>query len=140
MVGLLDIAPSTRSVRVEGNDVAVVGVSARGIAYLLQRFPALKELMAGGKNVTADEIMSTVPDAITAIIACGTGYVNNPEAEKIVDSLPVSAQLEMLGEIISLTMPKGVGPFIEQVQKTMAAFGDGSVKMPGTPSPQVSST
>ena len=47
MVGLIDIAPSVETVDVQGTSVAVHGVSAKGVAHLLGRFPELRKLMTG---------------------------------------------------------------------------------------------
>ena len=47
MVGLIDIAPKIETVDVQGASVAVHGVSAKGVAHLLGRFPELRMLMTG---------------------------------------------------------------------------------------------
>lgn len=138
MVGLLDIAPSTRTVRVEGNDVAVYGVSAQGIAYLLQRFPALREMIGKGSMPSPEQIVEMVPDAIAAVIAAGTGYPNNTEAEAVAAKLSADTQLDLLKTIIELTMPKGVGPFVEKLTVALSGL-DVQVKAPPTPSPPPSS-
>jgi hypothetical protein len=47
MVGLIDIAPAAETVDVPGTSVTVHGVSAKGLAHLLGRFPELRKLMTG---------------------------------------------------------------------------------------------
>ena len=47
MVGLIEISPRTETVDVQGASVAVHGVSAKGVANLLGRFPELRMLMTG---------------------------------------------------------------------------------------------
>ena len=42
MVGLIDIAPGVETVEVQGAPVAVHGISAKGLASLLGRFPELR--------------------------------------------------------------------------------------------------
>lgn len=140
MVGLLDIAPSTRHVEVGGAQVAVYGVSAHGIAYLITRFPELRELLGGDLDkVDTATVARVVPDAIAAIIAAGCGEPNNPEAEKVAARFSADAQLDLLKEVIDLTMPKGAGPFLEKFNAAMRAL-DVSVKEPATPSPSQSSS
>lgn len=128
MVGLLDIAPSTRTVQVDGNPVTVTGVSAHGIAYLLQRFPELRKLMGGRElDINPEQMMALVPDAIAAIIAAGCGYPNNEKAEQLAASLSADVQMDLLSAVLELTMPKGAGPFFAKVQSALGAF-DASVK------------
>ncbi len=57
MVGLIDIAPNTESVDVQGASVAVHGVSAKGVAHLLGRFPELRKLMTG-QEVETEQLMA----------------------------------------------------------------------------------
>ena len=73
MVGLIDIAPSVETVDVQGTSVAVHGVSAKGVAHLLGRFPELRKLMTG-QEVEAEQLMAMGGDAVAAIIAAGCGY------------------------------------------------------------------
>ena len=45
MVGLIDIAPKVELFELQGTSVAVHGISAKGVAHLLGRFPELRKLM-----------------------------------------------------------------------------------------------
>ena len=72
MVSLLDVAPKAESIEVQGTPVAVHGVSAKGFAYLLGRFPELRMLMTG-QTVDANRLMAVGGDAVAAIIAAGCG-------------------------------------------------------------------
>jgi len=56
----------------EGAEVAVHGVSAKGLAYLLGRFPDLRRLMSG-QDVGVDQLPAAGGDAVEAIIAAGCG-------------------------------------------------------------------
>ncbi len=73
MVGLIDIAPATEIVQAQGKPVTVNGVSAKGLAHLLARFPELRRLMTG-QEVQADQLLALGGDAVAAIIAAGCGY------------------------------------------------------------------
>lgn len=120
MVGLLDLAPSTRTVRAGGSDVAVYGVSALGIAALLSQFPALLKMFAGGTlEANPKAIFENAPDAVSALIAAGCGYPGNKDAIKKAESLPVGEQVALVNAILDLTMPQGIGPFVEEVTKLM---------------------
>jgi len=73
MVRLIDIAPATETVHVQGKPVTVHGVSAKGLTHLLARFPELRRLMTG-QEVQADQLLAMGGDAVAAIIAAGCGY------------------------------------------------------------------
>lgn len=120
MVGLLDLAPSTRTVPVGGGQVAVLGVSALGIAAILTQFPELKKAFSGGElKFDAESLMAYAPNAISAILAAGCGYPGNPAAITKAASLPVGEQAALLDVILELTMPDGIGPFVEALTKIM---------------------
>lgn len=118
MVGLVDafggseFAAETVSVR--GKAIAVPGVSAKGIAYLLTRFPDLRALMAGRKIEEA-ALLAMGGDAVAAIIAAGTGAPGDDKAEAIAGTLPLDAQADLIAAILKVTMPQGVGPFVEKL-------------------------
>lgn len=139
MPGLMDIAPLTDKVTVGEAEVTLYGVSARGIAHLLARFPELRKLMAG-VEVEADDLMRMGGDVVNAIIACGCGYVGKQEAEAKVDQLPADVQLDMLTKIIKLTMPGGVGPFVEKLTALggSVAAQSGTAPVSSSPNPSTS--
>jgi len=114
MRGLLDIAPRVSAVPVAGGEVDVCGVSVRGIAHLLAKFPALQSLLSG-RQVDAEKLIAVAPDAIAAIIAAGCGQPGDAEAEAVADRLPIEDQAALISAILKLTMPKGVGPFVEML-------------------------
>lgn len=114
MVGLLDIAPVTEKVSVRGTEIEVLGVSAKGIAHLLSRFPELRNLITG-RGVSPEAIMEIGGDIVAAIIAAGTGYPADKRAEEIANSLSIDEQTDLMAAILRLTMPKGFGPFVEKL-------------------------
>lgn len=134
MVGLLDLAPLTESVKVSGDrDVTVLGVSALGVAYLLRHFPELRELIVGRDvAVTPELLFEKVPHAIAAIIAAGTGNPGNELAEKAAAQLSINDQMDMLSAIIRLTMPEGLRPFVEKVKSLAQALGVRDAQSGGT--------
>lgn len=126
MVGLLDIAPITRRVSVNGQDIEVRGLSAKGIAYLIGRFPEVRALFDGRAQVdfTPERLLELVPDAIAAIIASSAGEIGNKDAEAVAEGLPAQTQLELLSAIIDLTLPQGAGPFVASLEKLMGGLAD----------------
>ncbi|MET4240315.1 hypothetical protein [Bradyrhizobium sp. RT10b] len=137
MPGLLDVAPSFETHNINGTDVHVTGVSATGIAVLLNRFPEVRMLMTGNKvDLSPEDLMAKVPEAIDAILAAGTGNPGNPEAEAVANMLPAGDQLALLQKIIKVTMPKGVGPFVEALTAIMGGLGVESMSIPDMKSPQ----
>lgn len=133
MVGLIDIAPLTKTVTICDVTVNVSGVSARGIAQLLARFPELRALMTG-REVAIENLLSLGGDVVAAIIAAGTGVPGDTAAEQAADKLSVDEQADLLVAIIELTMPRGLGPFVEKLSRLGLASG-GVPVMPVTRSP-----
>jgi len=136
MVGLVDIAPVTGTVTVRGQDITVTGVSARGVASLLARFPELRALMTG-REVALDDLLKLGGDVVCAIIAAGTGSPGDEGAEKAADNLSLEEQADVLGTIVELTMPRGLGPLVERLSRLGLVAG-GSSGMQATTSRQPS--
>lgn len=122
MVGLIDLAPGGEEVKVRGQLVSVPGVSAAGFASLLFRFPALQELMSG-KEVDAEELKKFGIEAVAAIIAAGTGTPGDLKAETAAAGLPIGEQLDLLAAILRVTLPEGIGPFVEKLHVVGGLLG-----------------
>lgn len=131
MVGLIDIAPALETVEIRGARIEVCGVSAKGIALLLGRFPDLRAMMAG-RTVEPERLMETGGDAVAAIIAAGCGYPGDPEQESAAGRLPLDAQADLLAAILRLTLPNGVGPFVEKLSALgLILHAEGAASMKG---------
>ena len=140
MVGLIDLAPSTEFVSVHSGSVPVHGVSAKGLAHLLGRFPELLKLMTG-QDVGAEQLMAIGGDAIAAIIAAGCGHPGEEHAEAAAGNLPLDAQADFLAAILRLTLPKGLGPFVAKLTalgSILDADAARSDTAPGSTSPKPS--
>ena len=127
MVGLIDIAPAVETVDVQGAPVAVHGVSAKGIAQLLGRFPELRMLMTG-QQVETEQLMAMGGDAVAAIIAAGCGYPGDETAEAVAGKLSLDAQADLLAAILRLTLPRGIGPFVEKLTALGGILGRRSIR------------
>jgi hypothetical protein len=114
MVGLIDIAPRTETIDVQGASVAVHGISAKGVAHLLGRFPELRMLMTG-QEVQTEQLMTMGGEAVAAIISAGCGYPGDEKAEAVAGRLSIDAQADLLAAILRLTLPVGLGPFVEKL-------------------------
>jgi hypothetical protein len=114
MVGLIDIAPAVETIDVHGTSVSVHGISAKGIAHLLGRFPELRKLMTG-QQVESENLMAMGGDAVAAIIAAGCGYPADEQAEAVAGKLAIDAQADLFAAILRLTLPAGLGPFVEKL-------------------------
>lgn len=135
MVGLLDIAPLTEKVTVSGKQIEVFGVSAVGIASLITEFPEIKKLMSG-KEVDVSSLLAMSGSAIAAIIAAGVGHPGEEAYQAAASRLPLEAQTDILGAIIKVTLPNGIGPFFEKLTALLAVKdGAGALaKAPATKS------
>jgi hypothetical protein len=125
MPGLKDIVQSFKTVDVKGVAIATPGISAEGIGYLFQRFPVIREII-GGKNdvtLTPESLSTLAPEVVAALIACGCGNVNDPEAEKAAAGLALEHQLDLLESIIGETMPSGPAPFVQRLYTMFNAGG-----------------
>ena len=114
MVGLIDIAPKIETIDVQGASVAVHGISAKGVAHLLGRFTELRMLMTG-QEVQTEHLMTMGGDAVAAIISAGCGYPGDEKAEAVAGRLSIDAQADLLAAILRLTLPVGLGPFVEKL-------------------------
>jgi hypothetical protein len=114
MVGLVDLAPRIEIVPVEGAEVAVHGISAKGLAYLLGRFPDLRRLMTG-QDVGVDQLLVSGGEAVAAIIAAGCGSPGEEYAEAVAGNLSIDVQADLLAAILRLTLPRGIGPFVAKL-------------------------
>ena len=133
MVGLIDIAPVTAEVVIRGNSIAVQGVNARGVALLLVRFPELRALVTG-REVALETILALGGEVIAAIIAAGTGSTGDENAEKAADNLSLEEQADLLAAIFRMTMPNGVGPFVDRL--TALGINPGGAAGSATPEPR----
>src|SRR5262245_59395247 len=112
MVGLLDVAPVAKTVPIDGEDVDVPGVSAEGIAFLLENYPQFTQLsaLAGtGKNQDLAAILISLgPKILHQILAAGLGYPGNKKAVERVAKMSLSEQADVLDAVLKKTLSKGL--------------------------------
>ena len=131
MVSLVDIVPQRRTVRINGgSEVELRGLGLRQIASLLLRFPELRKLFAtNAPGLDYEAVVIAAPDAIGSIIAEAAGQPD--AADNIADALSLDDLAECLIAVRDLTMPDGVGPFMERLEKLVGALPAASERRPG---------
>lgn len=139
MVSLVDVAPNKETVEVNGKPVPVAGISAQGIAWLIEIHPEIMSRLFAGKSVDLKpgDLMKLGPKIIASIIAAGTGHIDEPNETEAAASLALGDQLDLLAAIIRKTFPRGVGPFVAQFE-ALAAQAAASGWEAGTKSPALS--
>lgn len=115
MASLLEIANVARTVPIQGIDVDVFGISGTAIATLMARFPEVGKMMSG-LEPDRKALMKMAPKALNAFIAAGCGKLGDEKAEALAGDLGVGEQLDLIDEILRLTFPRGVGPFVEKLK------------------------
>jgi hypothetical protein len=136
MVGLLDIAPLTETVTVRDQSIEVTGVSAKGVAQLLLRFPELRALISG-REVGLEQLLALGGDIVAAVIAAGCGQAGDARAEAAAGYLGLDDQAELLAAIMKLTMPQGIGPFVDKLSRMgLNPVAGAASTMPDTSSPK----
>lgn len=130
MVSLLDIAPLIQTVTIRDHPIEVTGVSAKGLAQLLLRFPELRALISG-REVGLDQLLALGGDIVAAVIAAGCGQASDDRAEAAAGRLGLDDQAELLAAIMKLTMPQGIGPFVDKLSRMgLKPAGGGGSGMP----------
>lgn len=122
MAGLPDLSPS-ETVMVGGEPVPVCGVSLKVLMQLFKRFPELTQLFGGGKELDTARLIEMGDSVVSAIIAAGIGYPDDKKQESLAGKLPLEVQLDLIGAIIRVTMPGGVGPFVEKLGMVTGTLG-----------------
>jgi len=133
MPGLVDIAKLRKTVTIgEGDtsfEVQVKGISAKKIAAIIYRFPAVGNMLfpTQAGQASADDpgrMIAEAPEAVTAIIHAGS--VEDIKEEDIED-MPVGYQIDVLLAILDITLPGGLVPFINKLTRL---FGDAASQVP----------
>jgi hypothetical protein len=137
MTSIVEIAGVAPTVKVDNRDVAVYGVSGRGFAALMSRFPEIGKLM-NGIEIATDDIIKIAPDALAAVIAAGVGSLGDTEVEAWADKLSAGVQLDLVEAIVKQTFPRGVGPFAAQLRALglVAQPGEAGAQTPASPATQ----
>jgi len=111
-----DVAPSFETVPLWGKQVSVPGVSLEGAAMLLSRFPAFSALMdREAEAIELKDIFAFGTETVSAIFAAGFGHPGDEEVERKASSMNLTEQMTVLKKIAEVTMPNGIGPFVDEI-------------------------
>ena len=126
MVGLLDIAPVGGSVAIRGEAYPVKGLSASALVQIMRTYPELLSLF-GGADVDMMAIAAKSEEALVAILAHGLGLNGQPDYEAGLARLSLGEKADVFAEVLKVTMPGGVVPFVQSLEKLMKLAGPESV-------------
>jgi hypothetical protein len=140
MTSLVDLAGRPRVVEVNGISVEVKGISVRGLAALSTRFPdGVGKLLSGGQPDRA-ALIKLGPDILGAVIAAGIGKPGDPKEEAIANDLGLEAQLDLFEEVMKMTFPRGMGPFVKKLQSLGLLVKADPASLSLTPSQEASTS
>lgn len=131
MVSLLDIAPSYRQIKIQGNDISVPGISLEALVALAKRYPQLVELVqAGNLSIEKEKLFDLGLDVVSSFLAAGLGYFNNPDAEARCRAFRPGESLELATAIIEESFPQGPKSFFEQVTSVLKSADTAEAQAP----------
>lgn len=151
MVNIIDTGPLVRSIKIGEESVPLTGVSFENLVPMLDRFPELKRVLTPSRgevdeaDFSFEGIVKLGPRIVAAILAAGMGKAGDAATEKMILGLGIGIQVKMLKEIVDMTFPDGLGPFVEDLRSLgllgTAASGDGGkAQDTNSSSPSPSST
>jgi hypothetical protein len=122
MSGLSELLPGPKQVEIDGKKYEVVGLDLMQVARLLGRFPVLDKVFSGKGPGNVAELLESGNPAVGAIIAAGLGHAGDEEWEKDAAALAAQDQVHFLAPIMTLTMPRGFGPFAQDLGMVLTAL------------------
>jgi hypothetical protein len=152
MASLLDIGPLTREIDVGGNSVTVYGVTPEGFFVLLEKFPALQQLMSGSAGgLSMETLREIAPASVSWAIALATtdraAFNTTNEwlaavkaAAAIAVNLSVHHQIALFQAALQLTFPEGFAPFVTAMEELADSINRASGKASDTTSSKRSRT
>lgn len=131
MADLLDIAAATavRAVWINGKRITVRGLNSNDIAFIVSRFPDIKNLLSGGEfnQAAIAPLIIQLGAAVGPIIAAGCGRLGDDQHEHVAATLAVPDQAMLFEPIWMLTFPNGIRSFVEKMARMFGA-GEGARK------------
>jgi len=125
MVGLLDIAPSNRSVKTSLGDVSVPGLSLNAIVCIIKRHPQLLEIFQSKEiSIGYEKILDLGLDVAASFLAAGLGYAGDEKAEERCKNLRPEDAIDLAEAILEESFPKGPKNFFEKVTKAMEKLSE----------------
>jgi hypothetical protein len=116
MTSLLDLGPLTEEVVIRGRKITVHGLTAADLFKLFAQFPDIGQTM-GALGGNAAALMTLVPELIAKVIVLAIRAPATEEQEAAAMAMAVPDQLAIVAAAQRLTMPDGLGPFVDQITK-----------------------
>lgn len=105
-------APSIEHVKYRGGEVETRGLKLGSqLIELVSKFPSVIEMLDTSKK--DGDPSSLADDAITAIIAMGTGVYGDDTQMGYIAEMSAGERAAFMASIIRQTAPTGIGPFVE---------------------------
>ena len=130
MPSLADIAGTGETVDIRGLKFEVRGIGAADIATMLAKFPALRAAWTN-RPTTAEDWFKAVPELVPMLIAAGCGKINDDAEIEAASRLSIEDQASLLAPIWKLTMPSGLGPFVNRLTALFGPIPAAAVSAPG---------
>lgn len=140
IIGLKDLVRRSVDVPTEHGTLRVYALSAKSIAHLLAEFPIARKLLSGKAtdgDFSLEKLVELAPGLVAALIAAGVDAVEDPETRELAGNLDVGTQVALLAGVVEASLPNGLTPFMETINKLMA--GAAAVGVPA-PSGEASDT
>lgn len=138
MVSLIDIGPSKGTVDLRGQQLDVIGLTAKHLVGVMISFPEIRKILAE-READLGVLVAQFPLAVGMIIAAGTGHADEEDHIEIAQNLPVGEQFEILKKLMELSFPKGPQSFLDGVGAALRSAGvpgwDQATKLPEQSSP-----
>jgi hypothetical protein len=112
-VSFLDIADVDVFMTIRGVKFRVPGLTYNDIAALKMRFPEVTKILSG--NTDGLDFMTFGPKLMDAVCAAGVGMAGDANAEEVASKLTLDEKTELLALIQAVTIPRGPGPFVENL-------------------------
>jgi hypothetical protein len=125
MISLLDIPSHSLTVTVGGAKLTVSPVSITALVSLFSRFPDLGKMLQDRKFSVATLLTNSGP-LVAAIIAAGCGHPGDAKHEEAASRLALDDQLTILEGVLNVTIPSGIGAFVERLTALGAFLEKGS--------------
>lgn len=117
MVSLTDIAAIRRTAELRGHKLEIRPISADGLVLLIDRFPAIRRMLAErAGDLTVEDVKKLGPEILAAIIAVGIGRPGDEATEAAARTFGLGEQMDVIITILDVTFPKGLAHFVEGVQ------------------------
>jgi hypothetical protein len=112
MVGLIDIVPLVERMTIRGKEVEVHGIDLTQLGQLIWEFPEFRRLYET-RQLTAAALLGLGTPMVAKLIALACpGRIDEGGAR----NLAPGEQAEIVARIFKITMPTGIGPFVQVME------------------------